>query len=106
MKFIDALKGQRTDTLSADSIAQAQTMWEKDVQLSLKSSSKFRDWEKEFGLFADEKGIWRCGERLQHADCYNCYILDHHKENHQARPPFDNKSMPRDNQNGRLVVDK
>ena len=45
MKFIDALKGQRTDTLSADSIAQAQTMWENDVQLSLKSSSKFSDWE-------------------------------------------------------------
>ena len=68
MKFSDALKGQRTDTLSADSIAQAQTMWEKDVQLSLKSSSKFSDWEKEFGLFADRKGIWRCGGRLQHAD--------------------------------------
>ena len=42
---------------------------------------------------------------FEHANCYNCYILGHHKENHQARPPFDNKSMPRDNQNGRLVVD-
>ena len=38
------------------------------MQLSLKSSSKFSNWEKEFGLFADDKGIWRSGERLQHAD--------------------------------------
>ena len=43
--------------------------------------------------------------QFDNVTCYNRYILGHHKENHQARPPFDNKSMPRDNQNGRLVVD-
>jgi hypothetical protein len=36
---------------------QAEELWLKDIQFELMSKAKTRKWEREFGLYRDERGI-------------------------------------------------
>jgi len=43
-------------------------LWVHDIQSELSGKPKLKAWEKEFGVFRDDKGILRCGGRLQNAN--------------------------------------
>ena len=48
--------------------AEAEKLWIMESQLALTQDPKFNIWKKQFGLFIDLHGIWRCGGRLGEAD--------------------------------------
>ena len=54
--------------ITADDILEAEELWIRDIQVELTSSAKFKNWEREFGVFSDPSGILRCGGRLGNAD--------------------------------------
>ena len=54
--------------ITADDILEAEELWIRDIQIELTSSAKFKNWEREFGVFSDPRGILRCGGRLGNAD--------------------------------------
>ena len=49
-------------------IQKSEELWIIDCQKSLIQSSKFQVWQKQFQLFQDSRGIWRCRGRLKNAD--------------------------------------
>ena len=51
-----------------DYMLQAEELWLKDIQFQLRSKAKTRKWEREFGLYRDDRGILRCDGRLGNAD--------------------------------------
>ena len=53
--------------ITADDILESEELWIRDIQIELTSSAKFKNWEREFGVFLDP-GILRCGLRLGNAD--------------------------------------
>ena len=55
-------------TLSANEISSAKTLWIKEVQKKLTASKNFETWKRQFGLFTDAEGLWRCGGRLSNAE--------------------------------------
>ena len=55
-------------TLAPDEIAEAEQLWIIQSQSKLIQDKQFDVWKKQFGLFLDETGIWRCGWRLGNAD--------------------------------------
>lgn len=66
VKHIDPLK---TSTLpSVREISNAEMLWVKEVQLQLVKDFSFESWKKQFNLFLDPTGVWRCGGRLSNAD--------------------------------------
>lgn len=50
--------------LTPDELAYAEMLWIKSSQLQLASQKDFTVQQKQFNLFVDEKGIWRCGGQL------------------------------------------
>ena len=54
--------------ITADDILEAEELWIRHIQIELTSSAKFKNWEREFGVFSDPRGILRCGGRLGNAD--------------------------------------
>lgn len=75
LKFIGLLKQkiQSSDTspsavLTASEISNAETLWVKEAQVLLVQSDKFECWKKQFNLFLDPFGVWRCGGRISNAD--------------------------------------
>ena len=59
---------ENTSALSAKEVAEAKKLWIIQSQLLLTQDNKFNTWKKQFGLFLDATGIWRCGGRLSNAD--------------------------------------
>ena len=53
--------GQATYLLSAEDIKAALMYWVRVSQSALPQMEKFQQWSKQFGLFKDSCGIWRCG---------------------------------------------
>ncbi|MCG8622720.1 MAG: transposase family protein [Proteobacteria bacterium] len=53
--------------LTPEEIAEAERVWIIQSQSKLTQDTQFDIWRKLFGLFLDEKGIWRCGGRLENA---------------------------------------
>ena len=53
---------------SAEEITMAEMLWVKEVQHNLVADRNFSDWRRQFDLFLDQTGIWRCGGRLTNAD--------------------------------------
>jgi len=49
-----------SETLTVSLLSKAETLWVKEAQ--------FNSWKKQFGLFIDPEGVWRCGGRLSNAD--------------------------------------
>ena len=73
LKFIDNLKKKirndaTTDGVSVSRPPDAELLWIKEAQRSLTASVQFRTMEKQFNLFLDDEGIWRCGGRLSNAE--------------------------------------
>ena len=54
--------------ITADDILEAEELWIRDIQIKLTSNAKFKNWEREFGVFSDPRGILRCRGRLGNAD--------------------------------------
>ena len=50
--------------LSAEEIAEVESLWVIAAQTSLTEDKLFDMWKKQFGLFLDER-IWRCKGRLE-----------------------------------------
>jgi len=53
--------------LSAVDVAEAETLWVKEMQKSLLDHKDFQNWKRQFDLFLEE-GIWRCGGRISNAN--------------------------------------
>ncbi len=48
-------------------IAEAERLWILESQSDMVLDKNFPMWQGQFGLFKDDKQIWRCGGRLQNA---------------------------------------
>ena len=74
-RFTHAAKGNPVDkndlTLTADEIQRALIYWIKASQLLMSETADFQQWSRQFQLFLDDSGIWRCGGRLRNADILN-----------------------------------
>ena len=59
-----------TGSTAADSenLEKAEVLWIVESQCLLTEHKNFSQWHKQLGLFKDQKGIWRCGGRIQHAE--------------------------------------
>ena len=73
LRFINLLKkkpnvGQVSSNLEPQEIAEAERLWIIQSQSKLMQDKEFDIWKKQFGLFLDQTGIWRCGGRLGNAD--------------------------------------
>ena len=69
LKFLQLLKGQcESPEISQQDMIQAEEMWLREAQSGLLDGEKFPVWKTQFGLFQDERKLWRCGGRLQNAD--------------------------------------
>ena len=70
LKFIDRLKGKLTvpSQLLSEYITKSEEFWIRDIQAQLTTNVKFKNWEREFGVSKDKKGIFRCGGRLDNAE--------------------------------------
>ena len=72
--FISILKArvrfkEKVDpALSTEDFSQAEMYWIRNIQASLVSNSHFKEWEREFGVYQDDRGLYRCGGRLNKAD--------------------------------------
>ena len=53
--------------LTPEEIAVAEKLWIANTQKDLVLQKNFDTLKTQFGLFLDEKGLWRCGGRLQNA---------------------------------------
>ena len=51
---------ETTTTSEADETARAEILWIIESQALLLSDTNFDNWKKQFGLFLDDNGIWRC----------------------------------------------
>ena len=51
----------------AKEILASETLWVKNLQLSLKNLENFGKTSLSLGLFTDEEGILRCGERIRNS---------------------------------------
>jgi len=76
LKFINVMKdrvhssgasSQADCILTAEDIHLALTYWLKVSQSSLAHMKNFPLWGKQFGLFQDGAGLWRCGGRLNNS---------------------------------------
>ena len=54
--------------LSTAEISHTETLWIKEAQTTLVKDKKFASWKKQFNLFLDPIGLWRCGGRLSNAE--------------------------------------
>lgn len=54
--------------LTAVELAEAERLWIVHSQVLLSQDKNFDLWKRQFGLFLDETGMWRCGGRLTNAD--------------------------------------
>ncbi len=52
--------------LTPEELQQAESYWIKEAQCQLRSKPLFKVWQQQFGLFMDERGVWRC--RFGNAD--------------------------------------
>ena len=72
MKFLRVLKNRndcRHKSQSFDfDLARAEIYWIKILQESLLKENKFSQWKRQFGMFVDNEGLWRCKGRLSEAD--------------------------------------
>lgn len=60
-------KLRETITLTVPLLSKAEMLWVKEAQTHLMNCKQFNSWKKQFSLFIDAEGIWRCGGRLANA---------------------------------------
>ena len=69
--------------LTAADRTEAERLWLLDSQQQLENQPNFEVWKKQFGLFVDNDGLYRCGGRLTNADlgyttCHPVLLLTQH----------------------------
>ena len=72
-KFIEQVKAKLCDRtadpeLSASDITAAELYWIKVVQNSLMKNVKLSIWNRHFGMYLDQSGVWKCRSRMKNAD--------------------------------------
>ena len=68
LQFIQCLRQKRDfEGLTVNALADAELNWIRESQATLETNPKFPSWRLQFGLFKDDKKLWRCGGRLQNA---------------------------------------
>ena len=67
-KIKRSLRANLPNTLSPQEISASELLWVTHVQRELVQQKNYNTLKKQLGLFRDEKGLWRCGGRLQNAD--------------------------------------
>lgn len=69
LKFLQLLRRQcESSEISRPDMTRAEEMWLRESQAGLLDNQKFPIWKTQFGLFQDERKLWRCGGRIQNAD--------------------------------------
>ena len=86
MRFIDILRqviATSTLELTASELARAERLWIIESQKCLKEDGNFLTWQRQFGLYLEDK-VWRCKGRLGNADLpYQAkYPILLHKSHH------------------------
>ena len=76
-----------TEITEADDIAKTEMLWIIESQALLLKDTNFDVWKKQFELFIDDKGIWRCGGRIGNADVpYSTkFPIFLHKDHHLTK---------------------
>ena len=69
LRFVKAAKRRKDgriegDSLSANEIDEAHTLWIKEMQQTLPDKGEFEHWKVQFDLYRDERNVWRCKGRL------------------------------------------
>lgn len=54
--------------MTPEELAYAEMLWIRSAQQQLRSQKDFKVQQKQFNLFIDEKGVWRCGGRLSNVE--------------------------------------
>jgi len=68
LKFLSMLMKQvQSPELTVQDLSEAEKLWILDSQSSMVQDKNFPTWKVQFGLFKDDRQIWRCGGRLQNA---------------------------------------
>ena len=60
-------QGNTHSTVTLAQMTEAGLLWVKDAQQSMSQKSDFESHKRQFNLFKDEKGVWRCEGRLSNA---------------------------------------
>ena len=60
-------QGNTHSTVTLGQMTEARLLWVKDAQQSMSQKSDFESHKRQFNLFKDEKGVWRCEGRLSNA---------------------------------------
>ena len=74
LRFVNNLRStyngdnSHTRALSSVEISEAESRWVKEAQTSLIEHSKFQCWKRQFNLFLDPSGVWRCGGGISNAE--------------------------------------
>ena len=69
LKFIQLLKRRVTSLQLAEcDVAKAEELWIQESQSGVLKNDRFPTRKNHFGLFQDERSLWRCSGRLQNAD--------------------------------------
>ena len=53
--------------VSTEEINQARLRWIRHMQAHMTEDKNFPTWKRQFGLYEDEQGLWRCGGRMSHS---------------------------------------
>jgi hypothetical protein len=69
LRFVKAVKHKTDgriegDSLSANEIDEAHTVWMNGMQRTLPEKGEFEHWKVKFDLYRDEKNVWRCKGRF------------------------------------------
>ena len=75
IRFVENLKKKlkndncelKRNELSSDETENAERLWIRSIQKNNYDDNRFKQWEKDFGLFQDEKKILRCKGRISQA---------------------------------------
>jgi hypothetical protein len=69
LKFTKILKKKcKSKEVTTDDVKEAELLWIKEIQTSLKRDSRYGSWRRQFGLFSDRQRVIRCGGRISNAE--------------------------------------
>ena len=71
MRAVRRFKKSKDDfptDLTPQELAHAEKLWITSAQCQLVSEKNFKEQQRQFNLFADEKGVWRCRGRLSNME--------------------------------------
>ena len=69
-KLKKSLRANLANTLSPQEISAAELLWVTHIQRDMVQQKDYSMLKRQLVLFCDEKGVWRCGRRLQNADIH------------------------------------